>query len=460
MKTPNALAACLLLALVTLLAPQPSLATGNNVEKYALVIGNRDYEGSGRDLANTIRDANQVAQALKKLEFNVTQRSNLTRSQMFAEVANFSEQLPEGATAFVYYAGHGMQLGGSNYLMPVDMLPTSEQSVSIKAYPLKILLERLSKAKSAVNIVVLDACRDNPFQPASPVRYRSFADLGLIRTQAPRGTLLAYSTAPGQLAADGKDAANSYAAILARTLQEPKLEIRQIFDKVASQMRLSTQDDQIPWYETSLTDHYFFLPPDGVTVVAGKPLIMADAGRRNTGYRSDKPADNALIEPWFLMMSPGELDKLHRGIEHRVSQMTADEIPELEHKANGGNLKAQTELGLVYHLGIDKEVNLSTGAITRKNAINTKAMKWLTQAAEAGFPPAQVELAEMYFKGRGVEKDRSKTRYWIEKAAAADKNYARAQISLCHINLPESEIDNPFIAEYKCLYQKAGNRPR
>ena len=151
----------------------------DGVKKFALVIGNGNYAGDKRSLKNSINDAKLMAQSLLKLGFDVKQYVDLDRSHLVSAVADFSAALPQGATALVFYAGHGMQISGSSYLIPVDMAVTSEQSVPLRAYPVKTLLEQISASKSAVNVVVLDACRDNPFQPLPAVKYRSLGNLGL-----------------------------------------------------------------------------------------------------------------------------------------------------------------------------------------------------------------------------------------------------------------------------------------
>lgn len=246
----SALPLCALNSQARTLGPAPA--------KCALVIGNAKYLGKGRALANPEADALLVGQSLKSMGFSVAPHTNLSRKEMLQAVADFAESLPEGATSFVFFAGHGMQIGGANYLIPVDMQPNSEQSVQLTAYPLKNLLERLSASKSAVNIVALDACRNNPFQPEILVRLRSITSReGLAAVPAPRGTLVAYSTAPGQLAADGKNANSLYSALLAKALLEPQLSVEQVFKKVGQLIRKETSDNQIPWFESSLSDDYF-----------------------------------------------------------------------------------------------------------------------------------------------------------------------------------------------------------
>jgi len=238
-------------------------AAGNQLAKHALVLANGSYPRDA--LPNALRDGKLIAQTLKQLGFTVTERPDLTREEMMDAITRFTDDLPEGATALVYYAGHGMQVGGGNYLTPIDMQLTGEASVPLKAYPVRHLLERLALARSAVNILVLDACRNNPFQPSGAVRYRSFSNLGLAREQAPRGTLIAYSASPGQQAPEGQGKNSVYTATLARTLLEPQLELRAIFDKVGNLVRRRSLDDQIPWYESSVTDAYYFQPPEGIT---------------------------------------------------------------------------------------------------------------------------------------------------------------------------------------------------
>ena len=430
------------LAFVGVLMPAASIAAGNSVEKYALVIGNRDYLARQASLPNAVNDANLLAKSLRAVGFKVTQRNNLKRDDFFAATREFAAQLPEGSTALVYYAGHGMQIGGGNFLTPVDMAVTSEQSVAVKSYPLKSLLEQLAGAKSAVNVVVLDACRNNPFQPQSAVRYRSFADLGLAKTQAPRGTLIAYSTSPGQLAADGTGSNSIYSAALARQLAEPERELEEIFKRVSSEVRKSTLDDQIPWYESSLTERYYFVPPQGVSVVAGKPLIVAKAPTPDArGVQRSSPADQKAMDlAWYRQLTAKEWSQIDWEIRQRVNNITPDEIPVLTHKASGGSVVAQTTLGLAYREGVEKAVESNSGRTTRYKANNNKALKWLKTAAENGFPVAQTELGGMYFDGHGVDRDLRQAAYWLEQAAVAD--YPRAKAGLLQVRVASGQPAN------------------
>lgn len=226
--------------------------------KFALLVGNSKYLGRDRSLANPESDAQLMAKSLAAQGFDVSVGFNLGRKDMLKAVSDFTERLPEGALSFVFYAGHGMQLGGLNYLIPVDMQPNSEQAVQLAALPMRTVMERMAASRAAVNVMVLDACRNNPFQQEILVRMRSITPRnGLAAVKAPRGTLVAYSTAPGQLAADGKGGNSLYADSLARMLREPGLSLEQIFKRVGQQVRERTADAQIPWFESSLSDDVF-----------------------------------------------------------------------------------------------------------------------------------------------------------------------------------------------------------
>lgn len=415
----------------------PSLPISTDgVKKFALVIGNGNYAGEKRSLKNSVNDAKLMAQSLLKLGFDVKQYADLDRAHLVSAVADFSAALPQGATALVFYAGHGMQISGASYLIPVDMAVTSEQSVPLRAYPVKTLLEQVSASKSAVNVVVLDACRDNPFQPSSPVKYRSLGNLGLAPVQAPRGTVVAYSTAPGQLAADGKEGNSVYTATLASVIQEPGLSLEGIFKKAGDQVRKKTLDDQIPWFESSLTEEYFFQPPAGVAVVAGRPLKSDTAVRAHTKVATRGTTISAVPNAdmaWYRNMSDYEWSQLDWEVQQRVKNLTQDELPMLEHRANGGSVVAQTTLGLAWREGISRATESTSSRVMRYQANNTKALQWLRKAAQAGFPIAQTELGEMLYAGKGTDRNLPAARQQLEQAALA--NYPRARLDLLQLQM-------------------------
>lgn len=251
-------------------------ATAAEPVKRALVISNSRYEAS--PLKNPGADADLIARALKATGFGVDRRSELNRSGLYAAVRDFSASLPDGAIALVYYAGHGMQINGSNYLIPVDMLPTSESGVASRAFAASAMIEKLHGSRAGVSIVVLDACRNNPFRPPSSQLNRNFDNLGLAKIVSPRGMVIAYSTAPGQLAEDGSRGGNSlYTEALAGEVQKPGQTIEQVLKNVGEAVRRKTYEEQQPWFESSLIDDYYFLPPNGVEIAANTVRRQAPA---------------------------------------------------------------------------------------------------------------------------------------------------------------------------------------
>jgi uncharacterized caspase-like protein len=422
---------CLLrwtLCLVLSAAGSRAVADGG---RFALVIGNSEY-GANHGLPNATSDARLMAGSLSRLGFAVTEHHNLGRDRLAASVAEFAARLPAGATAFVYYAGHGMQIGGSNFLTPVDLSPSGEASAKLRSYSLGTLLERLARAKSAVNVVVLDACRNNPFQPGAATRYRSFRDLGLARVDAPRGTLIAYSTSPGQLAADGVSSNSPYTAALAKALGQQDEELETIFRRVGNDVRRQTLDDQIPWYESSLAGAVFLHASSAVPGRANAAALRTNVvpARRDRRTRGLAAADI-----WYRQMNAAQWNQLDWEIAQRVSRLTPDELPALQHQASGGSVLAQTVIGLAYRSGIEP-IQRRDGSTARYKANNRLAWEWLRKAADAGFPVAQAEIGEMYYQAHGVDRNLAESGRWLEQAARAD--YPRAKLDLLQLRTERS----------------------
>jgi len=412
--------------------PGAVLSGVNNVAKHALVIGNGSYTQPAYRLKNPANDAELMAQSLRKLGFSVRKELNLGRADMLRVVTEFSAAVPEGGTAFVFYAGHGMQIGGTNYLIPVDMAVTSEQTVPMRSVAMSMVMDRLAAARSSVNILVFDACRNNPFQPASNAKYRSLGSLGLANIKAPRGTLVAYSTSPNQLAPDGSGVHSLYAKTLAAALVEPGVTLVDTFTRVGESVRKLSYDDQIPWFSTSMAGDYYFVPPQGTVVVAGQSPQRIKSGGGDVASRGTPQLN--LGGHWYGQLNEREWSEVDWEIAQRVKHLTADELPQLEHQAKGGSVVAQTTLGLAWREGIHK-ADSGRGLITRYGANNGKSVFWLKRAASVGFAVAQVELAEMYYMGHGVQRDKAKARALVIQAAQS--RYPRAQLDNIQMRIEE-----------------------
>src|SRR3954469_17281444 len=219
--------------------------------RVALVIGNSAYQGDLPALPNPANDAKLMAKTLKGVGFDVVEAEDASQDEMKKAIAEFSDKLaaagPEG-TGLFFYAGHGLQVAGENYLIPVDAKIKSERDVDLVSISANTVLKQMDFAGSAVNIIILDACRNNPLpsSPRSPGR-----GLAEIKT-TPRASFIAYSTAPGSTAADGDGVNSPYTKALAATITEPGLSIADVFQEVRTKVLADTGNVQTPWDSSSL----------------------------------------------------------------------------------------------------------------------------------------------------------------------------------------------------------------
>jgi hypothetical protein len=220
----------------------------------ALVVGNSRYLAG--PLQNPGNDAKAIADRLRQAGFAVTLRLDTDRRQLQEAIRSFADTLARSRSPGVfYYAGHGVQLNWRNFLVPVDARIQSKADIQAQAVDLGLLLEGLSRARNALNIVILDACRNNPFGADFRVD-----DRGLSQLDAPPGTLLAYATAPGNTAEDGEGSHGLYTDHLLREILAPGAPVEDVFKRVRLSVRRGSQGAQIPWESTSLESDFAFVP--------------------------------------------------------------------------------------------------------------------------------------------------------------------------------------------------------
>lgn len=229
-------------------------------QRLALVIGNDDYSSLAK-LRNATRDAQAISQVLTKNGFKVELLVNETLAGMSRAMLKFSEQLrlDASATAFFYFSGHAIESRGSNYLAPVEARVRSESDVEEQLVHLGRFMSRISGPVGRVTIVVLDACRDDPFSG----RRSSFMGSGLASQTGPRGSLIAYSTAPGAYSSDGgaNDGNSPYTKALTQVLGRPGLKIEEAFKLVRKEVVQKTSGEQVPWEATSLMGDFYLVAP-------------------------------------------------------------------------------------------------------------------------------------------------------------------------------------------------------
>jgi len=243
----------------------PSLAAVDG-KRIALVIGNGAYRSA--PLKNPVGDAQAIAATLKQLGCEVTLKLNTSLVDMVEAMREFSIRASSASVRLLFYAGHGIQAKGRNYLLPVDAEPQGEDEIEGKAFNVGEFVDRLSALKSGLNIIVLDACRVNPFAGgvvAGPngrfYKYRGTTPAGLAPLDAPVGTFVAFSTAPRGIALDGPAGANSiYAKHLLANLTIPGLPVEQLFKRVRIGVAEETKGVQVPWESSSLTTEFCFKP--------------------------------------------------------------------------------------------------------------------------------------------------------------------------------------------------------
>ncbi len=222
--------------------------------RHALVIGNAAYVAA--PLINPANDAQAVAKVLQRAGFTVDLKLNATQRQMQDAVTSFGDRLKSGGAGLFYFAGHGVQIKGRNYLLPVGSDIQREDEVAYKAVDVQQVLDKMETAKNRINMVVLDACRDNPFARAS----RSTSG-GLSQLDAPIGSLIAFATAPGSVASDGRTANGLYTQHLLANIERPGTAIEEVFKRVRLGVRLDSNGQQVPWESTSLEGDFYFFPP-------------------------------------------------------------------------------------------------------------------------------------------------------------------------------------------------------
>jgi len=231
----------------------------NNLKKIALVIGNSSYRSS--PLKNPTNDARIMADALRRLGFEVEEETNLSFGEMSKSIDGFATKLKNGGVGLFYYAGHGMQVNNVNYLIPVDAEITDEKAVCSNSVDVRQVLDKMEQARNDVNIVILDACRDNPF-------IRSFprSSFGLARMDAPNDMFIAYATVPGKTAADGDGGNGLYTTELVKLIEVPGITLNQIFDRTLIAVQEKSGYKQNPLMVSNMGGDFYFTEPPATVV--------------------------------------------------------------------------------------------------------------------------------------------------------------------------------------------------
>jgi len=389
--------------------------TAKGEARVALVIGNGAYPSS--PLKNPVNDARAMASALRDCGFQVELVLNADRTRMFQAVRDFGQKINGGGVGLFYFAGHGMAVRGSNYLIPVASDIAGEDEVEIQGLSVQSVLNKMEAAKNRLNLMVLDACRNNPFGRG----FRSGTQ-GLAQMDAPSGSFIAYATAPGHTASDGGGANGLYTQHLLKALKQPGLKVEEVFKQVRVEVKQDSRDLQVPWDSSSLTGDFYFRPGSAM----GVALAQAPA--------ASSVAEAAYAKGMASCFGVG------------VPKDPQEALIHLMEAADLGHSEAQARLGWLYASGIGTPINDAKAvdyfrlsaeqgnafglwglarAYLGENPANglekdeKKALEYMEQSAAQGFWQGLLALGDMYTKGVGTTRDEGRGLLLYRKALAA-----------------------------------------
>jgi hypothetical protein len=264
-------------ALIAISALSPLMA--NETPKKALVIGNTAYPSA--PLSNPARDAIGMAAALRELGFSVSQFLDIDLRDTERAVDSFVNSIDPGDAVLIFYSGHGMQIDGDNYMIPVSFSARDEADAKYNAYSIQRVLDRVFSRKPRLTILVLDACRDNPFHSArSAVR-------GWAPIETGSGTYIAFATSPGSTASDGPKGANGlFTGELIKGLQHSDWTLDQLFGWVRKQVFISSKGQQLPWTSSSVIGEFVFRPSGAPNTLTQSDAAQPRRGEYLAGVRS------------------------------------------------------------------------------------------------------------------------------------------------------------------------------
>jgi Caspase domain len=273
--------------------------------KVALVVGNGKYKDAP-ELKNAPNDAKAIADTLKGAGFAVTMLLETGREALIQAIRDYVNGMEkQKAVGLFYFAGHGVQLEWRNYMLPIDAVIDKIEDVAKQSVDVARLMEGLTKAANPMNVIILDACRENPFGESKKV-----AQKGLSQMDAPVQTLLAYATSPGNVASDGDGANGLYTENLLREMKVPEAKIEDVFKRVRLAVRRTSKGAQIPWESTSLEDDFWFHPPKELKKLSEDEKEKAYREEASLWARAEKAGEPGPVEDYLRRYPNGNFSEL------------------------------------------------------------------------------------------------------------------------------------------------------
>lgn len=392
---------------------------------HALVIGNADY-ASARKLDNPKNDADDIAAKLSNCGFHVIKETDCTSEAMDRALQTFGRELKGQDVGLFFFAGHGFQIKGDNYLAGVDVALVDESAAKYSCLALNQVIEVMEAAGVDSSIIILDACRDNPF---SAPWARSASVKGLAPVYAPKGTIIAFATSPGQIASDGPRNRNGrYTAALLRHIDTPDVTIETMFKRVRNTLSASTQGKQISWEHTSLSGEFFF--------------------NLSAGARIDLYADTSLLDRLYVIDDSKVSGKLVKALK---SQNWYIQNPAIE---DFSALKAsKCNLSSLFVIGRNIYQAACGSAREAQSYIDELMARTLGMAGEKRKALLDGMLFEVFFDSNGVLRDVPKNAQFAEVSAL--QQHAELQASFDFI----AECLLPFANRFYTIPGKAHSVP-
>jgi TPR repeat protein/uncharacterized caspase-like protein len=434
-------------------------------KRVALVIGNGAY-ANAPVLVNPVNDSGDIAASFERLGFSVTKLSDAGFDAMRRGLNAFGHEAQGSEIAVIYFAGHGMEIGGENWLIPVDAELRSDTDVEGEAIGLKVAMLQVAKA-SRLGLVILDACRSNPFAKMQRSDRKRAVDRGFVRVEPTNNVLVAYAARDGTTANDGNGRNSPYTEALLKNLETPGLEIRFLFASVRDDVMAATNQNQQPFDYGSLSKEPVYLKaPAKVTTPQQEARLPepSDPLRRDLVTDCDRlaanPADTqrpkGIAGVWMAQIdivpaltacdaAMSQYPEVARFAFQagRIAEKQKDysAAHQLYEKAAGmGKTLAMNNLGQLYEEG---------NGVPKDYA---EARAWYEKAVAAGDPNSMLNIGFLYAQGHGVTKDYAEERKWYEKAAAAGS--ARALSNLGVLYQHGNGVTQDY-AEARKWYEKA-----
>ncbi len=414
--------------------------------RVALVIGNSDYKI--HPLQNPAHDAEDISGVLRNLGFSVQTKVNADHRGMEEAVNKFVQEIQNGDVALFYFSGHGVQVKGENFLIPLDDSIQMEADVRFKTLNASLVLAKMEESRNRTNIVILNACRNNPFKGL----FRS-ASTGLSKMDAPKGTFIAYATSPDSVAADGTGRNSPYTKHLMDALKVKDVSIAQAFTLVANAVDKETAGQQTPWILSSLLNDFYFNPSHEASLPATEPPRM-------TASPGSEPSPDY----------KEQLEREKRESEHEIAKLReARRVAALERE----RLEREKQ-----EIQQERERRRERTPATSQDAAGTEHAKGVIELAERSTPRDQYLIGLCFlnggfFKEYRCPQDRAEGLKWLRRSAQqgyetaknelrawggssdeimdiASRGTARDQylIGLCFLN-------GGFFKEYRCPRDRA-----